>query len=105
MNNKLVYDFRYQQSYLDDPFGFGIYVQQKEILPGIFAMFAGNGQQWPNANDDTDIEFNDRGFWELQNGIFGQYGVADYNLNGDINFDDRTLWEMNNGKYTSVPRD
>ena len=102
VDNTLTYDFRSQQSYVDDPFGFGVYARQKEILPGVFAMFGGNGDQTTDVNEDTDITSNDRGFWELQNGIFGQYNPADYILNGDINVNDRILWELNNGKYTSV---
>lgn len=105
IDNTLTYDFRTQQSYVDDPFGFGLFARQKEILPGIFAMFGGNGAQTADINEDTDVTGNDRGLWELQNGIFAHYNAADYILNGDINANDRILWEMNNGKYTSVPRD
>lgn len=104
-DHTLAYDFRYQQSYLDDPFGFGLYARQKEILPGVYAMFAGNGDQTVDINEDTDVTGNDRGLWEQQNGIFGQYKSGDYILNGDINANDRILWEINNGKFTSVPRD
>jgi hypothetical protein len=104
VNGKITYDFRIQQSYVDDPFGFGQFARQKEILPGKFAMFAGNGQQASTGKADTDINFDDRYFWEVQNGTFGRYRNADHNLNGDTNFNDRTLWEYNNGKFTSVPR-
>jgi len=104
INDKITYDFRIQQSYVNDPYGFGYYAQ-KEVSPGVYVMFGGNGKQEPALNDDTDIEFNDRGFWELENGIFRQYSFGDYNLNGDINFNDRLLWEINNGIFTSVPRD
>jgi hypothetical protein len=103
-NSTITYDFRTQQSYLDDPFGFGEYSAQKEILPGIFAMFAGNGDQTLIIDSDTDINFDDRTFWEGENGDIGLYRNGDYNLNGDTNFNDRVTWERNNGEFTSVPR-
>ena len=105
VSGKLTYDFRIQQSYVDDPFGFGIFAQQKEITPGTFVMLGSNGEQASSANDDTDITDGDRAFWEDSIGIFGKYEAADYNLNGDVNVNDRKIWEENNGKFTSVPRD
>lgn len=98
------YDFRNQQSYVDDPFGFGIFARQKEILPGIFAMIAGNGNQTLSGQSDTDINFDDRTLWETENGFLGEYRTADYNMNGDTNFNDRVTWDRNNGMFTSVPR-
>ncbi|MBE0639510.1 MAG: DNRLRE domain-containing protein [Bacteroidales bacterium] len=104
VDGKIIYDFRIQQSYLNDPFGFGFYARQKEILSGKYAMYGGNGGQVVNAQSDTDITFDDRSFWEEANGIFGRYSNSDYNMNGDNNFNDRVMWEFNNGKFTSVPR-
>ena len=104
INGKITYDFRTQQTYVDDPFGFGVFARQKEILPGVFAMLAGNGNQKLTSDSDTDINFDDRTYWENQNGDLGQYRNGDYNLNGDTNFNDRRVWELNNGKFTSVPR-
>jgi hypothetical protein len=103
-NSTITYDFRNQQSYVNDPFGFGTFSAQKEVLPGIYAMFAGNGDQTVNNQSDTDINFDDRTFWEGENGDIGEYRIGDYNLNGDTNFNDRVTWERNNGKFTSVPR-
>jgi hypothetical protein len=100
----ITYDFRIQQSYVDDPFGFGTFSQQKEVLPGVFAMLGANGEQALNSQADTDITSDDRTFWEMQNSLFGLYLPGDYNLNGDVNVNDRTLWEFNNGRFTSVPR-
>jgi hypothetical protein len=105
LDGKITYDFRVQQTYIDDPFEFGIFVGQKEILPGVFAMFGGNGNQTLTGTSDTDINFDDRTFWEGENGIIGRYKIGDYNLNGDVNFNDRRLYEINNGRFTSVPRD
>jgi hypothetical protein len=103
-NSTITYDFRPQQSYINDPFGFGVF-GQNEIVPGTFAMYAGNGDQTTSAQSDTDINFDDRTFWEGENGDIGEYRTGDYNLNGDTNFNDRVTWERNNGKFTSVPRD
>jgi hypothetical protein len=73
-------------------------------------MYAGNGEQTDGGGaytdlEDTDINFNDRTFWEGENGDIGEYRIGDYNLNGDTNFNDRVTWERNNGTFTSVPRD
>jgi hypothetical protein len=106
-SSTITYDFRNQQSYVDDPFMIGIFAQQKELLPqlpGVYAMFAGNGNQTNTAFSDTDINFDDRTYWEGENGDIGEYRIGDYNLNGDTNFNDRVTWERNNGKFTSVPR-
>lgn len=100
----LSFDFRAQQSYIDDPIFIG-FVGQAEVTPGVFAMHAGNGEMDLFLSSDTDINFNDRSKWELDNGFNGFYRTGDYNMNGDSNFNDRTLWEKNNGKFTSVPRD
>ncbi len=104
VNDVITYDFTIQDSYINDPDDFGIFVGQKEVTPGVFAIIAGNGNQVESATSDTDLNFGDRTYWENQNGQFGQYSPADYNLNGDINLNDRILWELNNGNFTSVPR-
>ncbi|HMQ64619.1 MAG TPA: hypothetical protein PKE06_28300, partial [Flavilitoribacter sp.] len=105
VNKTITYDFRNHQSYIDDPFGFGIFIGQKRILGTLYAMFAGNGNQTMTGSSDTDINFDDRSFWEIVNGTIARYRNGDYNLNGDSNFNDRRVWELNNGKFTSVPRD
>ena len=109
VNGMITFDFRYNDSYIYDPFLYGA-VGQKELLPnypGVYAMFAGNGDQiktsFDTENDFNDVNFNDRTFWESQNGTTGRYRNADYNLNGDCNFNDRTTWEFNNTKFSSVP--
>jgi hypothetical protein len=100
----ITYDFRTQETYIDDPFGFGFFVGQKQVQPGVFAMYGGNGDQVLNITSDTDVTFGDRSFWEGENGNVARYKKGDYNLSGDANFNDRVLWEINNGKFTSVPR-
>jgi hypothetical protein len=104
VNGKISYDFRFTQSYINDPYGLGQFAGQKQIIQGKFAMFAGNGNQASNPQSDTDINFGDRTYWEGQNGTLTHYRIGDYNLNGDCNYNDRFLWEFNNGKFTSVPR-
>jgi uncharacterized repeat protein (TIGR01451 family) len=98
------YDFRTQQSYIDDPFQFGTFSGQKQFLPGLYCMYGGNGNQTLSSQSDTDINFDDRTYWESQNGEIARYRNGDYNLNGDTNFNDRRVWEINNGRFTSVPR-
>jgi len=103
VDHTLTYDFRSQQSYIDDPFGFG-WVGQKEILPGVYALYGGNGDQASGEYTDTDITADDQAFWMQQNGIYGLYKFGDYIMNGDVNSDDVILWGLNNSKTTSVPR-
>ena len=105
INDTVTYDFRIQESYIFDPLGTNVFVGQKQIMDGVFAMYAGNGNQYPDPFGDTDINFDDRTFWELTSGITGSYNHGDYNLNSDSNFNDRVVWERNNGKFTSVVRD
>ncbi|MEP6794098.1 MAG: DUF11 domain-containing protein, partial [Saprospiraceae bacterium] len=104
ISNTITYDFRAQQSYIDDPAGTGLYAGEKEILPGIFAMFAGNGDQTSSNFADTDTNFGDLIKWQNQSGYFGRYFIADYNMNGDVNFNDLFTFQRNNGRFTSVPR-
>ena len=105
VDHKISYDFRIQQSYINYDGGFGAQVGQKEILPGVYAMYAGNGNQTVSTQADTDINFDDRTYWEGENSRIGEYLNGDYNMNGDTNFNDRILWEFNNSLFTSVPRD
>jgi hypothetical protein len=102
-NYTLTYDFRYSQSYIDDPFGYGGY-GQKEILEGVFAMYAGNNDQSLTPTSDTDINFDDMINWIGANGTAGLNNNSDINLNGDCNFNDRITWEVNNGIFSTVPR-
>jgi hypothetical protein len=101
----ITWDFRYTDSYVFDPFDVG-YIGQKELLPshpGVFAMNAANGCQGACDMSFSDINLDDRTFWERQNRIIAQYFNGDYNMSGDCNFNDRIIWEYNNGVFTSVP--
>ena len=108
MNSTITYDFRNQDSYLDNPFMFSFIKGQKQIIPGTpgtWAMYAGNGEQSVSGAADIDINQDDRAAWQGENGDFGLYRFGDYNMNGDVNFNDRVTWERNNGNSSSVPRD
>jgi hypothetical protein len=111
VDGTLHWNFRTSDSYRqEDPPGSGTYIGfgQKEILPGVYAMYAGNGEQTginPPNEDDTKINANDMLYWESQNNIFGRYLNGDYNMDANCNFDDLIIWEYNNGKFSSVVRD
>ncbi len=99
-NDTLTYDFRSQQSY-KSLLGFG----QKQIKPGVFAMFAGNGQQITIGSADTDINVGDKDIWLDENGDHSSYYLNDFDLNGDVNVQDKNLWLNNNGRFSDVPRE
>ena len=102
-DGNITYDFRDRNAYLDDPFGSG-YVAQKEVLSGVFAMYAGNGQQSSTPEEDTDLNTNDANQWDIDKNQFSVYLRGDYDMNGDVNTDDRNLWDKNKQTITSVPR-
>lgn len=96
-NQVLSYDFRQADAY-SDGLGYG----QKEISIGVWAMFAGDGDQ----SDDFSYDINgeDKQIWYEQNGVFDIYLQGDYNLDGDINGLDKGHWMMNNGISSRVPK-
>jgi hypothetical protein len=98
-NDTLHYDFRINQSYTA-LFGFG----QKEIEPGKYAMYAGNGDQILAPESPKDINTNDITLWALDNGKHSGYYFQDYDMNGDVNVHDKALWLLNNGVFTDVDR-
>lgn len=104
VNGKISYDFRSQQSYIQIAFGSPNGFGQKEILPGVFAMHAGNGGQAPDPQADTDINLGDEFYLKSQYGQVLRYRNGDYNMNGSPNNLDRILWGFNNGKSSAVPR-
>jgi hypothetical protein len=106
IDGALTYDFRYSQGYVEnngnDSYG------QKELLPdlpGVYALYAGNGDQSESSYSDTDINFDDRTFWGMMNGMHNQYCNGDYNMSGDTNWLDLITWGGNNGIFSTVPRD
>ncbi len=96
VNRTLSFDFRTANSYTSIGSG------QKEIVPGIWAMFAGNGDQ--DTSERYDISGSDSYLWNSDNGFFNKYLQTDFNLNGDINADDKGVWIINNGVFTSIPQ-
>ncbi len=103
--NQIIYDFTTQQSYVSDEFNLGIFAGQKQVLPGVFALYSANGDQTQHERSDTDINFDDRTFWFLDLGTTGKYRKGDFNMNGSTDNADESLWKLNNRKFTTVPRD
>ncbi len=70
----------------------------KEIVIGIFGLFAGDG------NASGTISSTDRNsVWRPQNGQNG-YLMGDYNLSGGVTAADRnSYWRVNNGVNSQVP--
>ncbi len=99
VGGQLMYDFRTGLSYPDPLPGFS----QKEISPGMFAMHAGDGDQGFDITS-YDINGQDKIVWTVENGIFAQYLLSDYNMDGDVNGGDKILWENNNGLSSTVPK-
>lgn len=96
-NNELVYDFTIQNTYSTPGLG------SKEVVPGIWALYGGDGAQLSDVFS-YDINGDDAVFWKAENGNFGIYSAADFNLDGDINAVDRIVWTKNNGANSGVPR-
>ncbi len=94
VDNQLSYDFRAANSYV---LGSG----QKEVAPGVWALFSGNGDQ-ETPQRSRDINGEDHSNWSVNNGLFNLYTPWDYNLDGDINGMDRILWGYNSGVFTGV---
>ncbi len=97
VNGVLSFDFRANQSYVR-LLGSG----QKLVAPGVYAMYAGNGDQHLALESPKDINANDIAFWNADNGKHSGYYFQDYDLNGDVNVQDKTLWLINNGIFSDV---
>lgn len=103
-NGAIIYDFRNQDSWRDQPYqtGFGqklLTVTDTEN----WAMFAGDGDQFTDVVS-WDINGNDKIVWQVDNGIFTSYNITDFSLNGDISGADKILWLGNNGISSRVPK-
>jgi Leucine-rich repeat (LRR) protein len=56
-----------------------------------------------DANFDGSIDAFDTITWELQNGLFDDYGNnSDYNFDGSVDAFDTITWELNNGKFEEL---
>ncbi len=91
------YDFRSGDSYSNGGQG------QKQLSAGVWAMFAGDGDQLQDLNG-YDINGTDNVNWLPQNGGFNIYAAGDYNLDGEVSGADKILWSANNGVYSSLDR-
>jgi len=97
-SGSLIWDFTTQNSYVGTA-GFG----QKECNPGVWAMYAGDGNQDADF-PSYDVNANDRILWKAENGNFDQYLLSDFNMNGDSNGADKLLWSVNNGFSSRVQK-
>ena len=95
-NKALVWDFTTQNSYTGIG-GFGT----KEVMPGIFAMYAGDNDQTSDY-PSYDITGTDKILWSTENGNFDQYLPSDFDMNGDVNGADKIIWSNNNGTASRV---
>ena len=98
IDGRIVYDFTKQDSYKKDTS-----VGQIEIRDGVWAMYAGDSAQ-ENDFPFYDINGDDKAIWSMDNGIFGKYSPADYNLDGETNGADKAIWVENNGISNRVPK-
>lgn len=99
IDGKVSFDFRDKQSYRA-LFGFG----QKEIEPGLFAMYSANGDQYLDNESPVDINVSDLAEWLKENGFHSSYYFMDFDLNGDANVQDKGFYLENIGIFTDVPK-
>ena len=98
VNGEISYDFRLHDSYTAL-----VGVGQKEIAPGRFVMYAGNGDQTTSGPDAMDINVKDLKAWIIDDGLNSSYFLRDYDMNGDVNVQDKGLMLKNNGLFSDVP--
>ncbi len=79
-------------------------VGQKQILPGVYAMHAGDGDQTSDVITGQDINGSDNVIWAVNNGLFDTYDPADYNMSGDLSGNDKLVWSVNNGLFIQIPK-
>ena len=96
-NGSLTFDFRKEQSF-KSLFGHG----QKEVAPGIYAMFAGNVGQTGMSNTVNDINYDDINGWAEMNGKNSAYLLEDIDLDGDVNVKDSQFIFSNLGIFSDV---
>lgn len=97
VNGTLSYDFSVANSYNIGGSG------QREVTAGIWALYGGDGDQLSDVVG-YDINGNDIGQWQLENGNFNVYSLNDYSLEGDVNGLDRVIWNLNNGVFSGVKK-
>ena len=95
-NGIVTYDFTAADSYVA-LLGTG----QKELVPGLFVMIAGNGEQ-SDFIESGDINVNDLSKWSQEEGDNSGYYFNDFDLNGDVNVQDKSIVLRNFGVFTDV---
>ena len=71
---------------------------QKEVVPGIWALFAANGEQ---ISTIPAIASQDRTTWRTLQNVLG-YSLGDYNMNVSTNSVDETIWKNNQNVTSGV---
>ena len=103
-NPLLSFDFTIQDSWIRTLFGFVFGVGQKEVEPGLFAMFGANGQQIDGNFDRRDVNSGDNTLWFQETGDTYKYVDGDFDMNADVNSGDDTMWFINAGTTnTQIP--
>ncbi len=77
--------------------GTGSGVGQKEMMPGVWALFSGD------MDESKDINGGDKALWSAENGSFNVYLNTDLNMDGESSGSDKILWIGNNGIFSGTP--
>jgi len=76
---------------------------QKEVEPGVWAMYAGNADQQSAPIDQNIISSADRVVWFNEQNLIG-YFPADFNMDGFVTSADQVLWFANQNVSSDIPR-
>lgn len=95
VNNTLTYNFTSENSYPGTSPG-------QKLINNYWCLFAGNGYQ--TSGPGYDINGADKIPLLEENGDFGDYFRADYNLDADVTGADKAVWYNNNGAFSLVPQ-
>ncbi len=97
VNGVLTHDFSLGNSYTGGGFG------QKEITPGRWVMYGGDGDQETDG-PGYEITGKDRILWSQENGNFALYNNSDFTMDLDITGFDKVFWSLNNGIFSNIQR-
>ncbi|HJW29336.1 MAG TPA: hypothetical protein VJ508_08775, partial [Saprospiraceae bacterium] len=92
---QLSVDFRISDSYIDIP---GFRVGQKQVEPGVWAMYDANGEQ---VQSIPAINSFDHTLWKTLQGVI-RYNLGDFNMDAVTNSADETIWKINQNKTSGV---
>ncbi len=93
----LEYDFTQQDAFKVNTFS----KAAKEVEPGVWALYAGNGDQFSGISSINSADYT---LWGThQNNINYLYG--DYNMNVYCNSDDDNVWQFNQNTFSSITVD